>query len=444
MDTQDIQRHALLADLNHTGPQMEDHDMSQTHSQQSLTGAPDAVTRRGFLASAGAAALSVTVLQSQLARSYAANAKVNLGMIGCGGRGTWIADLFRQHGGYNVVAACDYFQDRVDAFGDKFSIDRARRFTGLSGYRRLLDAGVDAVAIESPPYFHHEQAAASVDAGKHVYVAKPVAVDVPGCQSIAESGRKATARRLCLLVDFQTRADPFFQEALKRVREGALGEFAFGEATYHADDPWAGQHSALQEDPNNPENRLRAWGLDKILSGDVITEQNIHTLDVASWIMNEHPVCAYGTGGRTVRRLGTCWDHFALVFIYPKNVAITFSSRQFGAHGTQPEGIRNRMFGADGVLETEYGGQVLIRGKAFYRGGSSPGIYQDGAVANIATFYNDITGANYANPTVEPSVRSNLVTILGRTAAYENRVVTWDEIVNNKVKLDPNLEGAKA
>ena len=398
------------------------------------------------MAGAGAAAFSFTVLQPGLVGSYAANSKVNLGLLGCGGRGTWIADLFAKHGGYNIVAAFDYFQDKVDAFGKKFNVPQDHRFTALSGYRRLLETNVDAVAVESPPYFHVEQAAAAVDAGKHVYLAKPIAVDVPGCHTIGESGKKATGKKLCFLVDFQTRTDPFYKEALKRVRAGALGEFAFGEATYHAGDPWLGQHKALDEDPTHVENRLRAWGLDKVLSGDIITEQNIHTLDVASWIMDEPPVSAYGTGGATVRKRGTCWDHFVVTFIYPRNVGIAFSSRQFEAFGTQPEGIRNRMFGSKGVLETEYGGQVLIRSDKdnFYRGGSSPNIYEAGAVANIATFHKDITESNYANPTVEPSVRSNLVTILGRTAAYEKRVVTWDEIINDKTKLDPNLKGAKA
>jgi hypothetical protein len=162
-----------------------------------------------------------------------------------------------------------------------------------------------------------------------------------------------------------------------------------------------------------------------------------------SWIMDAEPLWAVGTGGRTVRPVGTCWDHFSGLFEYPNHVGITFSSRQIEGHGTQPEGIRNRMFGSKGVLETEYGGQVIIRGENFYRGGKSPAIYQEGAVANIATFYNDITGGSFKNPTVQPSVRSNLITILGRTAAYERRKVTWDEIINSKEKLDANLKGLK-
>jgi predicted dehydrogenase len=401
------------------------------------------VSRRQFIAGAGAAAVSFAVINPKLVRTYGANSKIKLGVIGCGGRGTWIAELFKQHGGYDIVAAFDYFQDKVDSFGDKFQVDKARRYTGLSGYRKLIETDVDAVAIESPPYFHPEQAAAAVEAGRHVYVAKPIAVDVPGCKSIAESGKKATTKKLCFLIDFQTRANDFYREALKRVHEGALGEIAFGEATYHAGDPFPGHYKYMQDDPNNSENRLRAWGLDRILSGDIITEQNIHTLDVLNWIMKDPPIYALGTGGRTVRKVGTCWDHFAVLFQYPNNVGITFSSRQFEGHGTQPEGIRNRMFGSKGVLETEYGGQVIIRGENFYRGGNTGDIYREGAANNIATFHKSITEGKFDNLTVGPSVQSNLITILGRTAAYQNRIVRWDEIIKSTEKLDANLKGVK-
>jgi len=383
------------------------------------------------------------VAKPELARGYAANSKVTVGVIGCGGRGTWIGKLFKAHGGYDVVACADYFQDRVDNFGNQVGVAAKNRITGLKGYRKMIEL-VDAVAVESPPYFHPEQAAAAVDAGKHTYVAKPIAVDVPGCHSIGDSGKKASKKNLCFLVDFQTRADQFYMEALKRTRDGALGEMVFGEAIYHAGDPFKPMYDAWRSDPDGAENRLRSWGLDRVLSGDIITEQNIHTLDVMSWIMGQEPVSATGTGGRTFRPVGTCYDHFALVFQYPNNVGITFSSRQSEGHGTQPDGIRNRMFGTEGVLETQYGGQVIVRGKHFYRGGKSPAIYKDGAVANIAQFHKDIVAGNCENPTVEPSVRSNLVTVLGRTAAYTGEKVMWKDLVRSKEKLDANLKGLKA
>lgn len=400
-----------------------------------------AITRRKFIA--GATALSFTVVKPQLVRGTRANSKINLGLIGCGGRGIWIAALFQKHGGYNLIAGADYFQDRVDNLANRCKVPQNHLYTGLSGYRKLLKE-VDAVAIESPPYFHPEQAAAAVDAGCHVYVAKPIAVDAPGCLSIGESGRKASRKKRAFLVDFQTRADKFYCEALKRVRDGALGEFVFGESTYHAGDPFKRMYESWRADPNGSENRLRSWGLDRIISGDIITEQNIHTLDVASWIMGRDPLWAVGSGGRTVRPVGTCWDHFTILFQYPNNIGITFSSRQFEGHGTQPEGIRNRMFGSKGVLETQYGGQVIIRGEKFYRGGKSPGIYQEGAVANIATFYDDITKGRFDNPTVAESVRSNLVTVLGRTAAYRGTKVTWNQMLSANEKLDANLKGLKA
>jgi myo-inositol 2-dehydrogenase/D-chiro-inositol 1-dehydrogenase len=402
------------------------------------------LSRRDFIAGAGAAAVSFAVIRPERVRGSAANSKINLGLIGCGGRGTWIAKLFQKHGGYNIVTVADYFQDRADNAGNDLGVPAANRFTGLSGYLKVIEK-VDAVALINPPYFRPEQAAAAVEAGKHVYAAKPIAVDVPGCLSIGDSGRKATARKQCFLVDFQTRADPFYMEALKRVHEQkALGNLAFGEATYHADDPFTHGYDLWRKDPEAAETRLRAWGLDKILSGDIITEQNIHTLDVMNWIMGEPPLWAAGTGGRKFRPVGTCYDTFSVLFQYPNNIGITFSSRQSDGYGTKPDGIRNRMFGTEGTLETEYGGQVLIRGKHFYRGGSSPAIYEEGAVANIKTFYESVTGGKFENPTVAPSVRSNLITILGRTAAYETRKVTWEELLKRNEKLDANLKGVKA
>jgi predicted dehydrogenase len=407
------------------------------------------VTRRGFLASTGAA-MAFTIIKPQLVFGTAANSRINLGLIGCGMRGAWIADLFQKHGGYNLVAAVDYFQDRVDKFADqlnedsskKYSIPAQNRFTTLSGYKKMLDSKlVDAIAIESPPFFHPQQAQAGIDAGVHVYLAKPVAVDVPGTRSIQASSQEATKKKLCFLVDFQTRTNEYFIEAVKRVHDGAIGDIVFGESTYHY-----GRLNKQAEEAT-PEARLKNWTFDKALSGEIVVEQSVHTLDVMSWIMNMPPLHVTGTGGRKVRvDVGDCWDYYTLLYEYPNQVGVTFSTRQFDAWGTQPEGICNRMFGTKGVIETAYGGDVRIRGTKdnFYRGGSTSQLYPEGAIANIAAFYKSITEKNYTNPTVADSVRSNFVTIMGRMAAYQNRRVTWDEVMGNEERLDGKLEGLKA
>jgi predicted dehydrogenase len=419
----------------------QDNAMSEKENHFNAMSAKSSCTRRRFLAGTGTAAFTFTVLKPELVFGAEANAKIALGLMGCGGRGRWIAELFQKHGGYNLVAVADYCSDKADEVGERFKIDSAHRYSGLSGYRRLLEQKLDAVVIESPPYFHPEQAAASVEAGKHVYLAKPIAVDVPGCQTIAASGQKASANKLCFLVDFQTRAHPSYQEAVKRVHNGDIGDLICGEATYQCGPTWGYMDTFLRKDPANPEARLRAWGVDRALSGDIITEQNIHALDVAAWILNADPQRAYGTGGRAREFLGNCWDHFAVIFYYPKDVVVSFCSKQVGAGW---DDIQCRMYGAKGTIDTHYFGEVKIIGDDPYNGGRMTNLYTDGAARNIATFYESISQGQFSNPTVAPSVRSNLTTILGRTAAYLRREVTWAEMLKANEKFEANLRGLRA
>jgi predicted dehydrogenase len=391
---------------------------------------PARIARRAFLAGAAAA---VTVVRPSAVVGSQANSKIALGLIGCGGRGGWLADLFLADGHYKFVACSDYFKERVDAVGNRAGIEPSRRHTGLSGYRKVLEEDVDAVVIETPPYFHPEQAAAAVDAGKHVFLAKPIAVDVPGCLSVGESGEGAKKKGLVFLVDFQTRANPLYQEAVRRVRAGDLGKLVSGEAHY----PWA----AVAHDVAlaGPADRLKFWYQTLALSGDVIVEQDIHTLDVATWFIDADPIKAFGTGGRAIRRHGNIWDHFSVTYWFPNDVTLIFHSQK-GIPGVKDE-IRCRIFGSEGVAYSDYFGDVWIQGKKPYEGGSTGSLYKDGAVTNIAEFHRAITEGDCSNPTVAPSVRSNMTSVLGRTAAYRGEVVTWGEIVEAGEKLEPDLSG---
>ena len=398
--------------------------------------APDDISRRNFLAGATAAAAGLLIVEPRQVAAAEANSKITLGLIGCGGRGNWIANLFQQHGGYRFVATADYFPERAAAAAQHLGVAENRAFSGLSGYKRLLDARPDAIVIISPPYFHPEQAMAGVDAGCHVYCAKPIAVDVPGCQTIADAGRKGTEKHRVVLIDFQTRTSKFYQEAVRRVHAGNIGNVVAGEAVYYG--------GALRSDydPNNPESKIRAWALDRVLSGDTITEQFIHALDVATWIIDAAPVKAYGACGKNGRSdAGTCNDHFGVIYAFPKDVLLDFTGTQFGAgYGD----IGCRMFGSDGMIDSHYGGIVQIIGHKSYKGGRQPNIYEDGAVSNIAAFHTAIGKGDCANTTVPPSVRSNLTTILGRMAAYKKAEVTWDEMIKANEKLAFSTAGLKS
>ena len=391
-------------------------------------------SRRQFLTVA-AGATTVSLLKPALAFGAQANSRISLGVIGCGGRGTWIAKLFADSGLYNVTACSDYFQDRIDAVGEAHQIPVSRRYAGLNGYRKLLESDVDAVVIETPPYFHPEQAMAAVEAGKHVFLAKPIAVDAPGCLTIAEAGKKATARNQVFLVDFQTRANEHYREAMRRLRKGDLGQIVMAEAFY----PWSG--GGRGGPPATPEEQLRQWYYVLPLSGDFIVEQAIHALDVATWILDADPVKAVGLGGRAMRPQNSIYDHFALTYTFPNDVPLAFTCVQ--AIPAFKDEIRCRAYGTEGYIDTDYFGSVWIRGNEPYKGGSTGNLYTEGAQVNIREFHQAINQSQYANPTVAPSVRANLTAVLGREAGYRRDEVTLAELVRENRRLEFDVGGLR-
>ena len=387
--------------------------------------------RRDFLKTTIGTAAGWTIVKPSAVRGSQANSRLELGVIGCGGRGRFVGRLFHQHTNTKVVAAHDYFADRVQKFGDELSVDAAARFTDLDGYKRLIDLKLDAVAVESPPYFHPEQAVAVLEAGKHLYLAKPVAVDVAGCLAIERAARAAGPSRH-VLVDFQTRRDPLFREAAARVHRGDIGPAVLGHVYYHA--------GRLK--PQAPEGtqtaRLRNWVFDKALSGDIIVEQNIHVIDVANWYLQAHPIRAQGTGGRKARvDVGDCWDHYVVTFTYPNGVLVDFSSTQFSKGF---EDLRIRVYGATGTVDSAYDGDVRVTGDAPWPGGSTKGLYTSGAVGNIQDFHAAVTGGQALSDTLGPSLQSNLTAILGRQAAATGSPVTWDEMMKGTERIDPKLQ----
>lgn len=383
--------------------------------------------RRRFLQSAG----GLMILKPETVFTYQANSALRLGITGCGGRGHFIGELFQEHAGARITAVHDPFQDRIDSIVSKLNLKEPKVFQGLDGYRDLAASEVDAVAVMSPPYFHPEQAAAAVAAGKHVFLAKPVAVDLAGCRSILESASRARGK-LTFWVDFQTRAQPVFQEAAARVHRGQIGELVLGHVYYHA--------GRLQPktDPNASAeaNRLRNWVFDKVLSGDIIVEQNIHVLDVANWYTRAHPVQAAGTGGRKARvDVGDCWDHFLVSFWYPNGVKVDFSSAQF-TRGYSDLCIR--FYGSKGTVDSHYNGAVRITGDEPWSGAEKDDTFRAGAIANIKQFVESVRTGRHLN-NAEESVESNLTAVLGRMAAYQERIVTWEEMMRSEEKLEAGL-----
>ena len=394
----------------------------------------DSTPRRDFLGQTAAAA-GLLLVRPQTAFSYQANSTVELGLVGCGSRGNWITPLFQEFTGARLSAVADVVRKNLDATREKFKVDAGRAYYGPDAYAELSSSKVDAVVIETPPYYHPEHARAAVDAGKHVYLAKPVAVDVPGCHTIEEAGKKARGKT-SFFVDFQTRAQPVFQEAAMRAHRGDIGRIAFVEALYFAGRPWNGSPDPV----DTGKTRLMTFYMDKVLGGDIIVEQNIHTIDIVNWFLQSRPAKAFGTGGRTDWKgtkwdVGDAYDHFLVTFFYPNDVQVQFASNQLTNSFND---IAVRCFGIKGCVDAHYNGLVRITGDNAWKGADKDDTFRQGAINNARTFVESIRSGKPLNNT-DDAVTSTLTAILGRTAAYQGRTVTWEEMVQRNEKLSANL-----
>jgi predicted dehydrogenase len=392
----------------------------------------DRAGRREILKTGAAAGL--LLLKPATVFGTQANSALEIGLIGCGSRGKFISGLFTEHVGARVVALADVFADRVEEAAQKLPSQSPRRYVGVKAYEELVNSKLDAVAIETPPYFHPEHAAAAVDAGKHVYLAKPVAVDVPGCRTIIASGEKAKGRTT-FWVDWQLRARPVVQEAIARVHQGDIGALVLGHIFYH------GARNTLPKlgGTSGDGAHLRHWLVDKVLSGDMIVEQNIHIIDLMTWCAKGHPMQAFGSGGLKARvDTGNTWDHFLVNYWFPDNVKADFSSAQFTV-GYIDKCVR--FYGTTGTVDAHLGGVCNIFGSKAWQG---TGLEKDdthgkGTVANVKTFTESVRSGRPVN-NAETSAISTLTAILGRTAAYRQRIVTWDEMMRENEKLTANLK----
>ena len=258
-------------------------------SANSSTDDQSKLSRRNFL-SASLAGVSMSaslpaILTAADTGSAGYTKKIKLGLVGAGGRGGWIGQLFKRHGGYEMHAVADYFPQVAQKAGNTLGVDPSRCFSGLDGYKRLISSGVEAVALETPPWFLPFQAQAAANAGLHVYMAKPVAVDVPGCKIIEQSARKAKAQKRCFLVDYQMPTDPDNQKIMQMVQEGEIGKVLAINSHYYA-----GQFG----DPpltESIESRLQSliWVNDNALGGGYHVNACIHAVDAALWVAGGDP-----------------------------------------------------------------------------------------------------------------------------------------------------------
>lgn len=408
--------------------------------------------RRRFIGTTGLAAAAISLPGRALAQGPAAGGKLRIGIVGCGGRSNNVGDMALQDGRFEIVALADYFQEAVDRQGEKFKVPANRRFTGLNCYQRMIDAGgIDIVAVLSPPYFHPAQVEAAVEAGLHVWLAKPIAVDSPGVARVEAAARVAAGKQRCFLVDFQTRALAHFNEAARRVAAGDIGKLGYGEI-----EGTCGAFG-LKVPHGDKETKLKNWLQWRDLCGEAIIEFSIHAIDLASLMIGRHPLSATGYCGRNLIDLmpdptpGDVRDLWIASYDFGDGLKVGFRCKRFDGHeALNFGGIYANLHGSLGSLTADYTGEVLIRGKNYFSGDrfmkeKIRGIYNIGISANWKTFHDNITQGDFAQQTVAPSVQSHYLALLAREACYRGgSPVTWDEVVNSKAALEFDTSGLKS
>jgi myo-inositol 2-dehydrogenase / D-chiro-inositol 1-dehydrogenase len=411
--------------------------------------AQNRLDRRQFVGGAlsvAAAVTSLSALANVTVHSASAQApqgdpsrKIKLGVIGNGGRGAWIAKLFQKHGGYELHAVADYFPEVADKCGEELGVDKARRFSTLSGYQRLIESGVEAVALETPPFFFPEHACAAVDAGLHVYMAKPVAVDVPGAMAILAAGKHATEKQRCFLVDYQLPTDPHNCEIARQIAAGAIGSPAVVTSRYFGGG-WPDPPRAA-----TIESRLRQliWCNDIVLGGSHHVNACIHAIDAVLWVLGKRPVGAVGFS-KIARDDPHSDSHDVLAISYTFEDGTVWDHCGRHLNNIYPFECRALIHGTTGYAQVSYTESVRLQGPASDYSGEVTDLYEAGAVRNIDAFYRQVTEGHFENNTVTRAVDDVLTTILSREATMRRVPLTMDKIIEENRRLQLDLTGLTA
>lgn len=376
--------------------------------------------------------------------SQASDDPIRIGLIGCGGRGNGAAfDALAAGPNVKVVALADVFKNRMEmaqlAFRTKNqTIPQDQCFLGFDAYQKVIAMPeVIAVILATPPGFRPMHLRAAVEAGKHVFMEAPVAVDPVGVRSVLESGEIAARKGLSVVAGLQRRHQNNYKETIKRIQDGALGEIALARVFNNSQGDGQTTRDAALSDM---EWHLRAWHSHTWLSGDFIVEQHVHNLDVINWLLNAHPIRASGMGGRQVRTLGYTYDHFAVEFEYANGVRMFSQCRQI--NGCQ-DNVSESVVGAKGTSDCFQtiqvkGGPAWRFGKVTtnFKAGRGDGGTNLGYPQEQIDWIQSIRSGQPINDT-KSAAESTLTAILGRLAAYTGKTQEWDAVMKATLDLLP-------
>ncbi|MFP4056241.1 MAG: Gfo/Idh/MocA family protein [Candidatus Brocadiia bacterium] len=354
-----------------------------------------------------------------------------VGLVGCGGRGNGalgqhvnaakiLNDSANLGVEVKVVATADFFEGRAERTGKKYGVPKERCFSGPDAYHKFLETDVDTMLTAAPPVFRPVHFKAAVEAGKHVFMEKPVAVDPVGCRTIVEAGEVAKKKGLMVVAGTQRRHQRGYIQRAAEIHQGAYGRVLGGRVS------WC-MGRIFSNNPINPKGPgdlagPGKWQLWVEMSGDHIVEQHVHNIDIANWFLGSHPVSAVGFGHRARRKAGNMYDFFSLDLEYPDHIHVHSMCRQVA-------GCWNWV-GEDFTFEHGKKRDFKLDGPIAYadvpqKGG---GHQQE----HINMLYCMVKG-QYINE-AQNVAWATATAVMGRDAAYSGQKITWEEMMENPKK----------
>jgi len=393
-------------------------------------------SRRHFLKTTAAAGAIGSLALSRAAHAQGSD-ELKVGLVGCGGRGTGAAvNALNADPNTRITALAEVFEDRLKASRDALKRREPKRaavaddhcFVGFDAYQKLIDSGVDVVILATSPHFRPIHLKACVDAGKHVFCEKPVAVDAPGVRSVMETGKAAEAKGLSIVSGLCWRYHPKVKATMQQVLDGAIGDLHTLQETYLTGTLW---HRGREPDYTEMMYQMRNWLYFAWLSGDFNTEQHVHSLDKGSWAMGDQPPeRVWGMGGRQVRtdpKWGDIYDHHAVVYEYPGGTRMYAFCRQMGGCYNDVSDQYTGTKGTASILDGRINGANEWR----YRGPNG-NMYdlEHKALFSAIRSAEPINNSHYM-------ALSTMLAIAGRMVNYTGKAYKWDELIGNDQKLAP-------
>jgi len=398
------------------------------------------ISRREFLKNSAllSAAAGVGLNSSVFA---AGSDTIRIGLIGCGGRGTaGVKECVQSAKGVELVAMGDLFADKLEEarntlkkeLPDNMKVTAENCFVGFDAYKKVIASDANVIFLHTPPHYRPIHLKAAVEAGKNVFMEKPVATDPVGVRSIIESSKLAEQKGLAIVAGTQRHHQAAYLEVLKRIHNGDIGDIVGGQCRWIDRDVMQWLKYYEKGNLSDMEWQCRNWYIFTWLSGDHIVEQHLHNLDVMNWAIGSHPIKCIGIGGREIRKVGNIFDHFAVDYEYANGARISSICRQ--AEGCTND-ISERVVGTKGRTYTDQSGNCYIEGQKPYK--------YDGANINpYVQEHTDLIAGIRAGKPLNEGVRvaeSTLTAIMGRMSAYTGKAVQWDWVMNaSKLDLSPS------